>query len=98
MKIPDGKKAAVQLVTQMLHNASLLYVSQYVHNYRITGNFCFVKFSFSQALKAYFRGLIFIVCHEHIIIVAYYLDFRGLIFVLGLRKDKNATKISRYTM
>ncbi len=37
-----------------------------------------------QALNAYFRGLIFVVCLEHVIIVAYCLDFRGLIFILGL--------------
>ncbi len=29
-----------------------------------------------QALKAYVRGLIFVVCPEHVIIVAYCLDFR----------------------
>ncbi len=47
-----------------------------------------------MALKAYFRGLIFVVCPELVIIVPYYLDFRGLIFRLGL----SITKISCYIM
>ncbi len=42
-----------------------------------------------QALKAYFRGLIFVyLCPEHVIIVAYLLNFRGLIFVFGLSITK----------
>ncbi len=46
-----------------------------------------LKFRY-QALKAYFRGLI--VCPEHVIIVAYCLDFRGLIFLfLGLFVTKH---------
>ncbi len=39
-------------------------------------------------LKAYFHGLIFVVSSEHFIIVAYCLDFRGLIFVFGLSVTK----------
>ncbi len=46
------------------------------------------------SLKAYFRGLIFVVCPEHIIIVAYCLDFCAEFFVLGL----SVTKISRYVV
>ncbi len=36
-----------------------------------------------QALKAYFRGLIFVIYPEHIITVAYNSDFHGLIFRFG---------------
>ncbi len=37
---------------------------------------------------AYFLGLIFAVCPEHVIIVAYCLDFCGLIFVWALSVTK----------
>ncbi len=55
-----------------------------------------------QALKAYFHGIIFVVCPEHVIVVAYslrllfeYLDIRySCGFALGLF----VTKISRYTV
>ncbi len=58
--------------------------------YRIAGNFVGLNFRY-QVLKAYFRGLIFVVCPEHIIVVAYCprllfkcLDFRGEFFVWRL--------------
>ncbi len=40
--------------------------------YRIAGNFRWIKFVIRHALKAYFRGLIFVVCPEHIIIIVAY--------------------------
>ncbi len=56
-------------------------------DYRIAGKFRWVNFRY-QALKVYFRGLIFVVCSEHVII-AYYLDFRRLNFrFLGLSVTK----------
>ncbi len=45
-----------------------------------------------QAVKEYFRGLICIVCPEHVITVAYCLDFRGLMFRFGAFRMK-ITKI-----
>ncbi len=45
-----------------------------------------------QALEAYFRGLIFAVGLEHVIIVAYYLDFCGLNFHLGALRNENKTQ------
>ncbi len=56
---------------------ALVSLIQYNNN-RIARNFCFfVVLNFRyQVLKAYFRGLI-IVCPEHVIIVAYSLDFVG---------------------
>ncbi len=44
-----------------------------------------------QSLKAYFCGLIFVVCPEHVIIVAYCLDFRVLIFRFGALYIENKT-------
>ncbi len=50
-------------------------------------------------IKAYFRGLIFVVCPEHVIIVAYCLqllfqcsDFHGLIFHFGALRNENKTQ------
>ncbi len=40
--------------------------------YRIAGKLIFVGLNFCyQALKSYFRGLIFVVCPEHFITIAY---------------------------
>ncbi len=47
----------------------------------MAGNLVGLNFRY-QALKAYFRGIIFV--PEHFIIVAYYLAFRGLFFRFGL--------------
>ncbi len=63
----------------------------------IPGTFRWVKFLLSGHMKAYFRGLIFVVCPEHVIIqcsrlVAYCLDFRGLVFCFG--RKINPMKIS----
>ncbi len=51
------------------------------------------KFSFCyQAMKAYFCGLIYVVCSEHVIIVAYYLDICGfvklMLSVMKITKQK----------
>ncbi len=64
----------------------------------IARNFRWVKFCY-QALKAYFRGLIFVVCPEHVIIVLSLLSRFSWVnfFVLGL-SITNPTKISRYTV
>ncbi len=55
------------------------------------GNFVGLNFLY-QALKAYFRGIFFVIRPEHII-VAYY---RGLIFRFGaLRNENNENKSQR---
>ncbi len=62
--------------------------------YRIAGNFVGLSFRY-QALKAYFLGLIFVMRPEHIfiiIIVAYYEDFRGLIFCFEALRNENKTQ------
>ncbi len=68
------------------------FVVLYEHSleYRIAGNFIFV---IMQALKAYFRGLIFIVCPEHVITVAYcpcgyYSNVQIFVGLLGLSVTK----------
>ncbi len=53
----------------------------------IAENFHRVKF-----FKVYFRGLIFVVCLEHVIIVAYCLDFFWLIFRFRALRNKNNTQ------
>ncbi len=45
-----------------------------------------------QTLKAYFCGLIFVVCPEHVIIVAYCLDFCGLNFRFEYLHNENETQ------
>ncbi len=67
--------------------------------YRRAGNFhCWVKFSLS-GLKRY---VIFVVCPEHVIIVAYCpwllfecADIRGFIFFLAFRNENNENKTQR---
>ncbi len=39
-------------------------------------------------MNAYFRDRIFVACPEHVTIVAYYLDFCGLIFRFGALRNK----------
>ncbi len=64
-----------------------MYMYTYVYNNScIAGSFVGLNFRY-QALNAYFRGLIFIVYPEHVIIVAYYprlysnvTNFRGVDF------------------
>ncbi len=51
----------------------------------VAGNFRWVKYFRYQA---FIHGLIFVVCPEHIIIVAYYQDFRWLIFRFGALRKK----------
>ncbi len=46
----------------------------------------------------YFRGLVFVLWPEHIIAVAYCIDFRGLIFLFWALWKKKRTKMSRYTV
>ncbi len=60
----------------LVHECELYMHCKFVKSRNI---FCWVKCY--QALEAYFRGLIFVVCPAHFIIEAYnYLDFCGLIF------------------
>ncbi len=52
-----------------------------------------------SGLEAYFRGLIFIVCPEHVIIVAYTVRLSWVNLALHTENSKNETqrtKISRY--
>ncbi len=43
-------------------------------------SFVGLKFRY-EALKAYFRSLIFVVCPEHIITVAYYLRYNSNVWI-----------------
>ncbi len=58
----------------------------YIEHYRIAGNFCWVKFSLSGFESVFSWS----VCPEPW--VAYYLDFRGLIFRFGALRNKNKTQ------
>ncbi len=74
------------------------FLSAEEKGYRLVETFVVLNFRY-QALKAYFRGLIFVVCPEHVIIVAYYnyLDFRGLIFRFeALHNENNENFPLRY--
>ncbi len=52
-------------------------------------NFCY------QALKAYICGLTFVVYPEHVIIVAYCVDFRRLIVCFGVLRNKNNENLTQ---
>ncbi len=67
--------------------------------YRISGKFSLGNF-LSGLESVYFHGLIFIVCPEHVIIVACCLDVRELIFRFGALHNKKyyLTKISLHVL
>ncbi len=52
--------------------------------------YCIVDIFRYQALKAYLRRLIFVVCPEHVIIVAYCLDFRAFLFLFWALRNENS--------